>query len=69
MIIETIEKTKDVLGLSRALKAFGISYQQFYAWKRKVRCSMSPVVLCRKLNPKQRFFNPILIMVISRTNS
>ncbi|MDD3688052.1 MAG: DDE-type integrase/transposase/recombinase [Bacteroidales bacterium] len=53
MIIETIEKTKDVLGLNRALKAFGISYQQFYAWKRKVNCGLSPLVLCRKLNPKQ----------------
>ncbi|MBN2776147.1 MAG: hypothetical protein JXR36_00800, partial [Bacteroidales bacterium] len=53
MIIDTIEKTKDVLGLNRALKAFGISYQQFYAWRRKVNCNLSPVVLCRKLNPKQ----------------
>ncbi len=39
--------------MNRALKAFGISYQQFYAWKRKVSCSLSPTVLCRKLNPKQ----------------
>ena len=35
-IVSTIDKVKDSIGFKRALRAFGISYQQYYAWKKKV---------------------------------
>ena len=49
IIIDTIDRIKDVIGQNRALRAFGISYQQFYAWKRKINCKIYPRVLCRKI--------------------
>ncbi len=52
-IIETIEKVRDPLGFEDALKAFDISYNQFYAWKRRIKCRMHEKMFCRKLNPKQ----------------
>lgn len=52
-IVRTIENVRPALGFKRSLKAFGITYQQFYAWKKHVRCKMSDKFLCRKLNPKQ----------------
>lgn len=48
IIIETIERIKDSIGMARALKAFNISHQQFYAWKRKINCKISPINFCRK---------------------
>lgn len=48
IIINTIDRVKDVIGQNRALRAFGISYQQFYAWKKKIKCKLYPEVLCRK---------------------
>jgi 16S rRNA A1518/A1519 N6-dimethyltransferase RsmA/KsgA/DIM1 with predicted DNA glycosylase/AP lyase activity len=42
MIIKTIDKIKDTIGLKRALRAFSISYQQYYAWKRNITCTISP---------------------------
>ena len=52
-IISTIERVKEGIGLSRALRAFGITYQQYYAWKRRIECKESAFALCRKLNPNQ----------------
>jgi putative transposase len=48
IVINTIDRVKDIIGQKRAMKAFGISYQQFYAWKNKITCKLYPVVLCRK---------------------
>jgi hypothetical protein len=53
IIIPTIDKIKDGIGLKRALRAFSISYQQYYAWKKKVQCKVSPFNICRKLHPNQ----------------
>jgi len=52
-IVSTIDRVKGSIGLSRALRAFFISYQQYYAWKKKVQCKVSPFTLCRKLYPHQ----------------
>lgn len=47
-IVRTIDYVKDTLGLPRALRAFGITYQQYYSWKRSVFCQQSPTSLCLK---------------------
>lgn len=49
VITHTIDRITDTLGFERALKAFGLSCQQFYAWKRTIKCSVSQINLCRKL--------------------
>src|SRR5271157_10248 len=49
LIISTIDRVKDSIGFKRALRAFGISYQQYYAWKKKAQCKLLPFSLCRKL--------------------
>ena len=53
IILSTIDRVKDNIGLKRALRAFGISFQQYYAWKKKVSCKVSPFNLCRKLYHNQ----------------
>jgi len=52
-IISTIDRIKDSIGFKRALRSFGISYQQYYAWKKKVQCKIMPFSLCRKLYHNQ----------------
>ena len=49
IIVRAIDRIKDAVGFERALRAFGISYQQFYAWKRTIKCPLSQVNLCRKI--------------------
>ena len=49
VIIQTIDLIKDTVGFERALRAFGLSCQQFYAWKRTIKCPVSQINLCRKL--------------------
>src|SRR5271157_2276891 len=39
LIISTIDRVKDSIGFKRALRTFGISYQQYYAWKKKAQCT------------------------------
>lgn len=52
-IIKTIDQVKNAIGQARALKAFGISHQQYYAWKRIRRCAISPANNCRKVYHNQ----------------
>ena len=52
-IIKTIESVRPALGFKRSMKAFGISYQQFYAWKKHIKCKKHDKVLCRRLNVRQ----------------
>ena len=59
IIIKTIEKTKDTLGLKRVLNAFGINYQWFYRWKNKLICKTSTLKLCRNTHPHQLTINEI----------
>jgi transposase InsO family protein len=37
-----------LMGLKHACKLFQISENQFYAWKRKIHCALSPLNLCLK---------------------
>jgi len=50
-IIKTIDLATPLMGLKHACKLFKISENQFYAWKRKVACLLSPVDKCFKQNP------------------
>lgn len=52
-IICTVERVKQTIGIHRALRAFDITYQQYYAWKRMNDCKESPFNLCRKQNFNQ----------------
>lgn len=52
-IIKTIDNIKEAFGFSEAIEAFGISYQQFYAWKKHIICKQNCKILCRKLNTTQ----------------
>ncbi len=52
-IVCTIENIKGTIGFDKALKAFHITYQQFYRWKNKVNCSLNEKFLCRKRHPLQ----------------
>jgi putative transposase len=47
-IVKTIETIRDIVGFNRALNAFGISYQQFYAWRKRVSCLVIPSYPCRR---------------------
>ncbi|MDR2972608.1 MAG: integrase core domain-containing protein [Bacteroidales bacterium] len=48
MIIKTIDFVIPLLGLKHACKLFKISKNQFYAWKRKIYCTFSPLEKCLK---------------------
>jgi len=50
-IIKTIDLAISLMGLKHACKLFKISQNQFYAWKRKVTCLLSPVDKCFKQSP------------------
>jgi transposase InsO family protein len=50
-IIETIDSVIPLMGLKHACKLFKISQNQFYAWKRKIQCALSPIDICMKQNP------------------
>jgi len=52
-IMNTIDQVKEVIGQAKALKAFGITHQQYYAWKRNKKCKVSPPNLCRKVYHNQ----------------
>ena len=61
-IIKTIDRVKDIIGQNRALKAFGISHQQYYAWKRNKRCRVLPDNPCRKVYHNQLTFNEVNVI-------
>jgi len=50
IIIKTIDSVIPLMGLKHACKLFKISKNQFYAWKRKVYCTFSPLDRCIKQN-------------------
>jgi transposase InsO family protein len=47
-IIKTIDFVVPLMGLKHACKLFKISENQFYAWKRKITCLLSPLNKCLK---------------------
>jgi len=49
-IVKTIDYVLPLMSLKHACKLFKISEGQFYAWKRKVTCLLSPVEKCLKQN-------------------
>lgn len=59
LVLSTIDKIKDVIGIQKAVRAFGISYQQYYAWGKQIKCNLSPVSLCRKLYHNQLTFKEV----------
>ena len=50
IIVKTIDKIIPLMGLKHACKLFKISQTQFYAWKRKITCALSPLNSCLKAN-------------------
>jgi len=50
-IIKTIENVEPLMGLKRACRFFKITVNQFYTWKRKVNCALSPLNECIKQQP------------------
>ncbi|MBN2215172.1 MAG: transposase [Bacteroidales bacterium] len=59
LVIQTIDMVKDTIGQNKALRAFGITYQQYYAWKKKITCKISPGNLCRKVYHNQLTFKEV----------
>ena len=45
-IVDTVENVKQSFGLDRAVVLLGISIQQYYAWKRKLRCTKENPLVC-----------------------
>ena len=50
IIVKTIEMITPLMGLKHACKLFKISQYQFYTWKRKIVCALSPLNNCLKAN-------------------
>jgi hypothetical protein len=50
IIVKTIDLTVPLMGLKHACKLFKISQNQYYAWKRKIICPLSPLNECVKQN-------------------
>ena len=53
LIVDTIDRTKEILGFDRVLNIFDISVSTYYYWKYKVKCSDSLLKLCRIKHPLQ----------------
>ena len=53
LVIDTIDRTKHILGFKRVLKVFDITSQTYYYWKNKVKCTDSLLNLCKKRHPLQ----------------
>ena len=52
-IVSTIDYLKSTVTLSNACKVFSISEQQYYVWKNKKYCKLSPFHFCLKKHPFQ----------------
>lgn len=52
LVIDTIDRTKDILNFDRVLNIFKISSQTYYYWKDKVKCN-SFLNKCRQKHPLQ----------------
>ncbi|MEQ1552684.1 MAG: hypothetical protein ABL929_00830 [Ferruginibacter sp.] len=48
LVIETIDKAKENMGIQKACEYLTISTQQYYAWKNNIDCTASLLKLCRK---------------------
>ncbi len=53
LVIDTIDRTKDILNFDRLLRIFNITSQTYYYWKNKIECSDSLINLCKKRHPLQ----------------
>jgi putative transposase len=53
IILKAIDQIQPLLDFKKALVYFGISYQQYYGWKNKLKCPDSPVGLCRRKHTRQ----------------
>ena len=55
MIVTTINRVKDSLGLSRVLRFFGISMYKYLSWSKEIKhkCSDSPIHKCLRIWPNQ----------------
>ena len=61
-IINTIDLTKDALGLDKAFKMFMISPSTYYYWKNKINCTNSLLKLCRIRHPQQLTNNEVSVI-------
>jgi len=52
LVIDTIDRTKDILNFDRVLNIFKISSQTYYYWKDKLKCN-SFLNICRRKHPLQ----------------
>jgi len=50
-IVQTIENVEPLMGLKRACRFLKITVSQFYTWKRKINCALSPINECIKQHP------------------
>ena len=53
LVIDTIDRTKDILNFDRLLKIFNITSQTYYYWKNKHSCTDSLLNLCKIRHPLQ----------------
>lgn len=53
IIVSTIDYLKSTVSLSNACNLFSISEQQYYVWKNKKYCKISPFHFCLKKHPFQ----------------
>lgn len=52
-VIDIIDRITSLVGKDRALKAFRISSQQYYAWKNRIMCPVFTFLQCRKIYHNQ----------------
>lgn len=52
-ILRTVDRTKELIGLKRAMKAFNISAQKYYSWKRILEWKESTRKYCKSIYPVQ----------------
>ncbi len=53
LIVDSIDRTKNILGFDRVLKTFNITSQTYYYWKNKIQCKDSLLNLCKIRHPLQ----------------
>lgn len=58
-VVQAIERTRQDLGINRALKLWGISKNQYYAWKNVKKCTKSAFDLCIKKFSNQLTFKEV----------
>jgi len=53
LVVDTVERTKYILGFEKVLNVFNISSQTYYYWKNKIVCKSSVLNLCKIRHPQQ----------------